>query len=193
MDPHLARALLSAWQLPAFRNALADLLDLEEVAGLLTAFATGASDEHTRQRLLDLVRTASETDSIRDAVLLLLADPAFRAEIAEAVVAALPDRPGLAVALRSALLDPAVATEAARILGASRTRAALWKVVDSQLAGRRFGLITGGVAVLSKRDVRKLLYALNRHGVLRELLRPATPALTHAITSESRQPTPPSP
>ncbi|NUR25438.1 MAG: hypothetical protein HOV83_06245, partial [Catenulispora sp.] len=95
MDPHLARALLSAWQLPAFRNALADLLDLEEVAGLLTAFATGASDEHTRQRLLDLVRTASETDSIRDAVLLLLADPAFRAEIAEAVVAALPDRPGL--------------------------------------------------------------------------------------------------
>ncbi|WP_027344879.1 hypothetical protein [Hamadaea tsunoensis] len=176
MDPHLARALLSAWQLPAFRDALADLIDLDEIAGLLTALATDASDETTR-RLLDLVRTASETDSIRDAVLLLLADGTFRAEIAEAVVAALPDRPALAAAIRSAVLDPAVAEEVARILGSPRTRTTLWKVVDSAVAGRRLGLVTGGATLLSKKDVRRLLHALKRHGVLRGLRHPGTPVI----------------
>ena len=85
MDPHLARALLSAWQLPQFRDALQDLIDLDEVTGLLAALAAGAPDEQTRRRSLELLRTASDTDSIRNAVLLLVGDDWFRDHIAQAV------------------------------------------------------------------------------------------------------------
>jgi len=169
VDPHLAGALLSAWQLPAFRDALQDLIDLDEVIGLLDALARSAPDEQTRHRSLELLRTASETESIRQAVLLLIADDEFRAQVSMAVSTVLADRPALAQSIAAALADREVAAEVIRILGSARTRAALWKAVDGQLQGHRFRLLTAGLALLARRDVRKLLRALHRHGVLRAL------------------------
>lgn len=169
MDPHLARALLSAWQLPQFRDALQDLIDLDEVTGLLAALAAGAPDEQTRRRSLELLRTASQTPSIRDAVLLLVADDAFRGQTAQAVANAMADRPALAAAVAAAIVDHEVAEEVRRILGSARTRAALWKAVDGQLEHRRFRLVTAALSLLARRDVRRLLRALRRHGVLRAL------------------------
>jgi hypothetical protein len=171
MSPHLARALLSAWRLPQFRGALAHLIDLDEVTRLLAAYAAGAPDEQTRQRTLDLLRTASDTDDIRKAVLLLIADSAFRSQIARVVVDAMADRPALAKAVGEAIADPEVADEAARILDSARTRAALWKAVDSRLEGRRVRLLSAALSLLAKRDVRRLLWSLRRHGVIRELRR----------------------
>lgn len=171
MDAHLARALLSAWELPQFRDALQHLIDLDEVTRLIAAFAAGAPDEQTRQRSLELLRTASETDDIRQAVLMLIADPAFREQISPVVVNALAKHPALGQAVGSAILDTEVATETVRVLDSGRARAALWKAIDSQLAGRRVRLLTAGLALLAKRHVRRLLWALRRHGVIRELRR----------------------
>jgi hypothetical protein len=171
MDAHLARALLSAWQLPQFHDALRHLIDLDEVTGLLAALAAGAPDEQTRQRSLGLLRKASETEDIRQAVLLLIADPGFREQISQVVVKALADRPALGRAVGAAILDPQVAIEVGRVLDSARARAALWKAVDSQLAGRRVRLLTAGLALLAKRDVRRLLWSLHKYGVIRELRR----------------------
>lgn len=171
MDPHLARALLSAWQLPEFRDALQHLIDLDEVTALLAALAAGAPDEQTRQRSLELLRTASETEPIRDAVLLLVAHGAFRVQALQAVANALADRPGLAVAVAAAIADDQVADLAGSILRSRRTRAALWRAVDSRIAGRRLRLFAAGVSLLAHRDVRRLLRVLQRHGVLHELRR----------------------
>jgi hypothetical protein len=167
MDLHLARALLSAWQLPQFRDALQHLIDLDEVTSLLAAYAAGAPDEQTQHRLLELLRSASDTDAIRDAVLLLVADDAFRQEISAAVGNAMPERPGLVHAIAS----PDVARDVIHILRSDRMRASLWKAVDSQLAGRRLRLYAAGLALLVHRDVRRLLRELRRLGVLRELRR----------------------
>jgi hypothetical protein len=179
VDPHLARALLSAWQVPQFRDALQHLIDLDEVTGLLAALAAGAPDEQTRRRLLELLHTASDDDRIRSALLLLIADDAFRVQLSQAVANALSDRPALALSLSSAIADRAVADEVVDILGATRTRAALWKAVESQLQGRRFGLLTAGVALVARRRVRQLLRALHRHGVFRALRQGTPDALDH--------------
>ena len=180
MDPYLARALLSAWRLPQFRDALQHLIDLDEVTGLLAALAAGAPDEQTRSRLLELLHTASDDDRIRPAVLLLVADDAFRAQVSQAVANALSDRPALALSLSSAIADREVADEIVDILGSARTRAALWKAVDSQMQGRRFRLFTAAVALVARRRVRKLLRALHRHGVFR--------ALRHEVPSQAVSP-----
>lgn len=169
MDPHLARALLSAWQLPQFRDALADLIDLDEVSDLLATLADGAPDEQTRRRSLELLRTASDTDSIRGAVLMLIADDAFRVQVGAAVGNVLADRPALARSVEAAVTDRAVADELIRILADARTRTALWKAVDGQLEGKRLRLLSAALSLLSRRDVRKLLRALRRHGVLRAM------------------------
>jgi hypothetical protein len=182
MDPHLAQALLSAWQLPQFRDALADLIDLDEVTGLLAALAAGGPDEQTRQRSLELLRTASDTDSIRGAVLMLIADDAFRVQVGAAVATVLADRPALAASVESAIVDRVAAAEVVRILADGRTRAALWKAVDGQLDGKRLRLLTAALSLLARRDVRKLLWALRRHGVLRAMR--AKPSLTTGLTGE---------
>jgi hypothetical protein len=169
MDPHLARALLSAWRLPQFRDALQHLIDLDEVTDLLAALAAGAPDEQTRRRSLELLQSAFDDERIRSAVLLLIADEGFRTQVSQAVANALSDRPALASSVADAILDPVVAGEVSGILANGRTRAALWKAVERQQSGQRFRLALAGLALVAHRHVRKLARALNRHGVLRAL------------------------
>jgi hypothetical protein len=169
MNQQIARVLLSAWELPEFRDALQHIIDLDEVTSLLTALAAGAPDDQTRERGLELARTATETPEVRNALVLLLAKEDFRTKLATLVQAATPDRPALGTALAAAVADATVAEQLSRILESPKARASIWKAVDSQIAGKRARLVTAGVSLLAKKDVRHLLSSLRRHGLVRAL------------------------
>ncbi|HEY2791039.1 MAG TPA: hypothetical protein VGJ28_01705 [Micromonosporaceae bacterium] len=169
MDRQIAQVLLSAWELPEFRDALQHVIDLDEVTSLLTAFAAGAPDEQTRMRGVELARTATETPEIRNALVLLLRKDDFRAKVATLVAAATPDRPALGKALAGAVADPKVAAELSRLLESPKARASIWKTVDSQLEGKRGRLIAAGFGLVAKKEVRRLLWSLKRHGLLKAL------------------------
>jgi hypothetical protein len=110
-----------------------------------------------------------QTAEVRNALVLLLAKEDFRTKLASLVQTVLPDRPALGTALATAVADPAVAEQVSRILESPKAQASIWKAVDSQVAGRCGGLVTAGLSLLAKKDVRRLLSALRRHGLIRAL------------------------
>ncbi|MFI5907087.1 hypothetical protein [Dactylosporangium sp. NPDC051541] len=173
MDRHIVKALLAAWSRAEFRAGLRQLIDLDEVAGLLAALAVEDHDHEVERRVTDLVRSGLDTPEIRRATLLLIEHDDIRLNLAAGITDALADRPGLARAIRSALDDPDARAELRAALESAPLRAAIWEVTDNQFQGRRWALIRAAVVlVLRHRHARRLAWALRRHGVLRELRRP---------------------
>lgn len=171
MDRHFARALLHAWHKPEFRAGLQHLIDLEEVAGLLATLAGDHTDAQAQRRGLELLRSALETAEIREAVLLLVDDPAIRQALGQGLQTELAHQPGLARALRSALEDPALRRELRAALESPRVRELVWATAESH---RRLALALRALGLVRHRSVLRLVSGLARHGVLRELWRART-------------------
>ncbi|MEU8331977.1 hypothetical protein [Micromonospora sp. NPDC048839] len=172
MNRNLVKALQVAWELPEFRSGLRHLIDLDEVALLLATLSVADHDHEVERSLLNLLRSALDTTEIREAVLLLLEQDEVRRPLVAAAVEPLADRPGQAAAIASAAEDPAVRREMRAVLDNAKVRELIWQAIDNQVSDNRFGLIRQ-VAVLFVRhpSVRRLVWAVRRHGVLRELRR----------------------
>ncbi|MDG4831538.1 hypothetical protein O7627_19760 [Solwaraspora sp. WMMD1047] len=172
MNRNLAKGLQVAWELPEFRSGVQHLIDLDEVATLLAALAVSDQNREVERSLLTLLRSASDSVEIREAVLLLLERDEVRRPLIAAAVEPLADRPGQAAAVASAAEDPAVRREVRAVLDSAKVRELIWAAAENQVRDSRFGLIRR-VAVLFVRhpSVRRLAWALRRHGVLRELRR----------------------
>ncbi|MEU7752276.1 hypothetical protein AB0B57_04790 [Micromonospora sp. NPDC049101] len=172
MNRNLVKALQVAWGLPEFRSALRHLIDLDEVAVLLATLSAADHDREVERSLLSLLRSALDTIEIREAVLLLLEQDEVRRPLVAAALEPLADKPGQVAAFASAAEDPAVRRELRAVLDNARVRELIWQAVDNQASDNRFGLIRQ-VAVLFVRhpSVRRLAWAVRRHGVLRELRR----------------------
>ncbi|MEV4539609.1 hypothetical protein AB0J82_38130 [Asanoa sp. NPDC049518] len=170
MDRNVVKVLLGAWERPDFRAGLQHLIDLDEVTSLLAALAVDDQDDEVRRRGMELLRSALETAEIRRAVLLLIETDDIRHSLTAAIADGLAHRPGLASAIRSALDDPAVRAELRDALESPNIRALVWKVAEDEFRGRRVALV-GQVTLLllRHRPVRRLAWALKRHGVIREL------------------------
>ena len=170
MDRHFVRALLYAWNRPEFRSGLQHLIDLDEVTTLLTALSEEGHDQQVEREAMELLRSALDTDEIRRAVLLLIEDPDIRQQLSAGLTDALPDRPRLAAAIRSALEDVRVRRDVHAALESAHVRGLVWRAAENQFGGHRLALI-GQVLVLlgAHRSVRRLVWALRRHGVLRQL------------------------
>ncbi|GIF63046.1 hypothetical protein Ais01nite_10810 [Asanoa ishikariensis] len=177
MDRNVVKVLLGAWERPDFRAGLQHLIDLDEVTSLLAALAVDDHDDEVRRRSMELLRSALETAEIRRAVLLLIETDDIRHSLVTAISDNLADRPGLASSVRSALDDPAVRTETREALESPKIRALLWKVAEDEFRGHRLTLV-GQVTLLlvRHRPARRLVWALKRHGVIRELRRKAAPS-----------------
>lgn len=175
MDRNFLRALLYAWDQPDFRAGLQHLIDLDEVTTLLAALAVDDHDREVELRTMQLVRSALDTTEIRSAVLLLIERDDIRGSLAAGVTESLPDRPGLAAAIRSALDDPAVRTEVRAALESPALREVIWRAAEDQYRDRRWALVREVVVLFVKhRHARRLAWALRRHGVIRELRRGST-------------------
>ncbi|MEU7613586.1 hypothetical protein [Micromonospora sp. NPDC049204] len=172
MNRNLVKALQVAWELPEFRSGLRHLIDLDEVALLLATLSVADHDREVERSLLNLLRSALDTTEIRGAVLLLLEQDEVRRPLVAAAVEPLADRPGQAAAIASAAEDPVVRREMRAVLDSAKVRELIWQAIDNQVSDNRFGLIRQ-VAVLFVRhpSVRRLVWAMRRHGVLRELRR----------------------
>ncbi|MFF0154063.1 hypothetical protein [Micromonospora sp. NPDC005203] len=172
MNRNLVKALQVAWELPEFRSGLRHLIDLDEVALLLATLSVADHDREVERSLLNLLRSALDTTEIREAVLLLLEQDEVRRPLVAAAVEPLADRPGQAAAIASAAEDPVVRREMRAVLDSAKVRELIWQAIDNQVSDNRFGLIRQ-VAVLFVRhpSVRRLVWAMRRHGVLRELRR----------------------
>ncbi|MEU8283298.1 hypothetical protein AB0C01_02915 [Micromonospora sp. NPDC048905] len=172
MNRNLVKALQVAWELPEFRSGLRHLIDLDEVALLLATLSVADHDREVERSLLNLLRSALDTTEIRGAVLLLLEQDEVRRPLVAAAVEPLADRPGQAAAIASAAEDPVVRREMRAVLDSAKVRELIWQAIDNQVGDNRFGLIRQ-VAVLFVRhpSVRRLVWAMRRHGVLRELRR----------------------
>ncbi|GIH01957.1 hypothetical protein Rhe02_00240 [Rhizocola hellebori] len=171
MDRHFAKALLFAWNKPAFREGLQHLIDLDEVTSLLATLAGDSPHGEAQQRGLQLLRSALESDEIRRAVLLLIDDASIREAIGQGLLAEMADRPGLAGAVRSALDDPAVRREIHAALESPRVRSIIWAAADSQLRDRKWTLARYLIGLMRHRSFRRLVRGVARHGVLREAWR----------------------
>jgi hypothetical protein len=171
MDRHFAKALLFAWNKPAFRQGLQHLIDLDEVTALLASLAGDAPDGEAQQRGLQLLRSALESDEIRRALLLLIDDASIREAISQGLAAEMTHKPGLARAVHSALDDAALRREIHAALESPHVRAVIWSAADSQLRDRKWTLARHTLGLLRHRSVRRLVRGLARHGVLREAWR----------------------
>ena len=172
MNRNLVRGLLVAWELPQFRTGLQHLIDLDEVTLLLAALSVPDHDHEVERSLLRLLRSALDTAEIRQAVLLLLEQDGVRRPLIAAVAQSMEDRPGLAAAIASAAEDPKVRQELRAALDSPKVRELIWRAAENQFSGDRWGLIRRGVALFVRhRSVRRLAWALHRHGVLREIRR----------------------
>ncbi|MFY1672708.1 hypothetical protein ACN27G_22550 [Plantactinospora sp. WMMB334] len=170
MARNLLRALLYAWDQPAFRAGLQHLIDLDEVTTLLAALAVDDHDKQVELRAMQLVRSALDTAEIRHAVLLLIEDDDIRRSVAASITESMPDRPGLAGAIRSALEDPAVRAEFGAALESGALRAVVWKAAENQLRDHRWALARQvTILFVRHRHARRLAWALRRHGLVREL------------------------
>ncbi|MGW4682084.1 hypothetical protein ACWEOS_26765 [Micromonospora taraxaci] len=169
MNRDLVKALQVAWGLPEFRNGVRHIVDLDEVAVLLAALSVPDHDHEVERSLLSLLRSALDTVEIREAVLLLLEQDEVRRPLVAAAVEPLADRPGLAAAVASAAEDPAVRRELRAVLDSTKVRALIWQAVENQVSDNRLGLIhQAAVLFVRHRSVRRLAWAVRRHGVLRE-------------------------
>ncbi|WP_327002855.1 hypothetical protein OHA72_48490 [Dactylosporangium sp. NBC_01737] len=172
MNRHLVKALQVAWELPEFRGGVRHLIDLDEVAVLLAALSVPDHDNAVERSLLSLLRSAFDAIEIREAVLLLLEQDEVRRPLVAAAVEPLAGRPGLAAAVASAAEDPAARREVRAVLDNASARGLLWQAVENQVSDNRFGLIRRAVVLFVRHPgVRRLAWALRRHGVLRELRR----------------------
>ena len=175
MDPHLARALLSAWQLPQFRDALQHLIDLDEVTELLAALSVPDHDHEVERSAMALLQSALDTPEIRRAVLLLIESDDVRRQLAAGLAEAFADRPGLANAIREALDDPKVRADLHALLETPQARELIWQAAEHQFSERRLALVRRVLVLLVRhRSARRLVWALRRHGVLRELRQDTT-------------------
>ncbi|MEU8421499.1 hypothetical protein AB0C15_11545 [Micromonospora sp. NPDC048835] len=172
MNRNLVKALRVAWELPEFRTGVRHVVDLEEIAGLLATLSVPEHDHEVERSLLSLLRSALDTVEIREAVLLLLERDEVRRPLVAAAVEPLADRPGQAAAIASAAEDPAVRREVRAVLASAQVRELVWQAIETQLNDNRFGLIRrAAVLFVWHPHVRRLGWALRRHGVLRELRR----------------------
>ncbi|MEU4335958.1 hypothetical protein AB0F59_15270 [Micromonospora lupini] len=172
MNRDLVKALQVAWELPEFRSGVRHLIDLDEVSVLLATLSVPDHDGEVERSLLNLLRSALETAEIREAVLLLLEQDEVRRPLVAAAVEPLADRPGLAAAVTSAAEDPAVRREVRAALDSAKVRELIWQAVENQVSDNRFGLIRRAAALFVRHpSVRRLAWAVRRHGVLRELRR----------------------
>ncbi|MDG4808773.1 hypothetical protein O7634_18675 [Micromonospora sp. WMMD1120] len=172
MNRNLLRGLQVAWGLPEFRDGVRHLVDLDEVAVLLAALSVPDHGHEVERSLLSLLRSALDTVEIRAAVLLLLERDDVRRPLVAALVEPLADRPGLAAAVTSAVEDPAVRREVRAVLDNATVRELIWQAVENQVSDNRVGLIRrAAVLFVRHRGVRRLAWALRRHGVARELRR----------------------
>ncbi|MET8281715.1 hypothetical protein [Micromonospora sp. NPDC005174] len=172
MNRDLVKALQVAWGLPEFRDGLRHLIDLDEVSVLLATLAVPDHDGAVERSLLDLLRSSLETVEIREAVLLLLERDEVRRPLVAAAVEPLADRPGLAAAIASAGEDPAVRSELRSVLDNAKVRELIWQAMENQVSDHRFGMIRRAAALFVRhQSVRRLAWAVRRHGVLRELRR----------------------
>ncbi|MFE9914376.1 hypothetical protein ACFYPG_04390 [Micromonospora sp. NPDC005553] len=172
MNRNLVKALQVAWELPEFRTGVRHVVDLDEIAVLLATLSVPDHDHEVERSLLSLLRSALDTVEIREAVLLLLEQDDVRRPLVAAAVEPLADRPGQAAAIASAAEDPVVRREVRAVLASAKVRELIWQAIENQLSEDRFGLVRR-TAVLFVRhpSVRRLAWALRRHGVLRELRR----------------------
>ncbi|MEU1587106.1 hypothetical protein [Micromonospora sp. NPDC005710] len=172
MDRNLVKALQVAWELPEFRSGVRHVVDLEEIAGLLATLSVPDHDHEVERSLLNLLRSGLDTVEIREAVLLLLERDEVRGPLVAAAVEPLADRPGLAAAVASAAEDPVVRHEVRAVLASAKVRELIWQAIENQLSDNRFGLIRrAAVLFVLHPRVRRLAWAVRRHGVLRELRR----------------------
>jgi hypothetical protein len=171
MDRNFVKAVRFAWDRPEFKAGLRHLVDLDEVTTLLAALAVDdpdhGHDPEVEVRVMHLVRSALETEEIRQAVLLLIEADDVRHSLVAGIADSLADRPGLARAIGAALEDPATLAEIRDVLESPALRAVIWKVVES----RRARVLQVAVLLVQHRPARRLVWALRRHGVLRELRR----------------------
>ncbi|GAB3837658.1 hypothetical protein ACFFMR_20275 [Micromonospora andamanensis] len=169
MNPNLARGLQVAWALPEFRGGLRHLIDLDEVSVLLATMSVPDHDREVERSLLRLLKSGLDTVEIREAVLLLLEQDDVRRPLV-AAAESLADRPGQAAAIASAAEDPAVRREVRAVLDSGKVRELIWQVIENQFSNNRLGLIRrAAVLFVRHSSVRRLAWALRRHGVLREL------------------------
>ncbi|MBM0275041.1 hypothetical protein [Micromonospora tarensis] len=172
MNRNLVKGLQLAWELPEFRDGVRHLIDLDEVAVLLAALSVPDHDHEVERGLLSLLRSGLDTVEIREAVLLLLEQDEVRRPLVAAMVEPLADRPGQAAAIAAAAEDPAVRREVRAVLDSAKVRELIWQAVDNQVSDDRVGLIRrAAVLFVRHRSVRRLVWAVRRHGVLRELRR----------------------
>jgi hypothetical protein len=177
MDRNVVKVLLAAWERPDFRAGLRHLIDLDEVMSLLAALAVDDHDDEVRRRTMELLQSALETAEIRGAILLLIETDDIRHSLAAAISDNLADRSGLASSIRSALDDPAVRAEIRDALESLGMRTLVWRVAEDEFRGRRLTLVREATMLLLRhRPARRLVWALKRHGVIRELRR--RPAFT---------------
>jgi hypothetical protein len=172
MNRHLLEALRAAWELPEFRDGIRHLIDLDEVTVLLAALSVEDHDGEVERSLLSLLRSALAEGEIREAVLLLLERDEVRRPLVAAAVEPLAERPNQAAAIAAAAEDPTVRREVRAVLDNAKVRALIWQAVESQARDNRVGLIRRAVVLFLRHpSVRRLTWALRRHGVLRELRR----------------------
>jgi hypothetical protein len=172
MDRHFAKALLFAWERPEFRAGVQHLIDLDEVTALLAALADDDHDRQVEYRVMEFVRSALDTDEIRDALLLTVESDDIRGHLAAGITDNLPQQPDLARSIHSALDDPKVRQEIRAALATAQLRDLVWKAAENQFDKRRWALLAHMVLVFVRhRSARRLVWALKRHGVLRELRR----------------------
>ncbi|MFF0120350.1 hypothetical protein ACFYP0_05965 [Micromonospora arida] len=172
MNRNLVKALQVAWELPEFRSGVRHVVDLEEIAGLLATLSVPDHDHEVERSLLSLLRSALDTVEIREAVLLLLERDEVRRPLVAAAVEPLADRPGQAAAIASAAEDPVVRREVRAVLASAKVRELIWQAIENQLSDDRLGLIRRAAVLFVRHpSVRRLAWAVRRHGVLRELRR----------------------
>jgi len=172
MNRNLVKGLLVAWGLPQFRAGLQHLIDLDEVTVLLAALSVPDHDHEVERSLLRLLRSALDTAEIRQAVLLLLELDGVREPLVAAVAESMVDRPGLAAAIGSAAQDPHIRHQVRAALESPKVRELIWQAAENQFSGDRWALVRRAVVLFVRhRSVRRLAWALHRHGVLREIRR----------------------
>ncbi|GIJ34565.1 hypothetical protein [Micromonospora sediminimaris] len=171
MNRNLAKGLQVAWGLPEFRSGLRHLIDLDEVSVLLATLSGPEHDRGVERSVLTLLRSGLDAVEVREAVLLLLERDEVRRPLV-AAVGPLVDRPGQASAIASAAEDPVVRREVRAVLDSARVRELIWQAIDNQVSHDRLGLIRRAALLFVRHSsVRRLAWALRRHGMLRELRR----------------------